>query len=174
MQDFYRGLRGGRDKAQALRMAMLGTMATYPNPADWAAFELIGETSNAEGLLGVTGSAPVLARGDDKSDASGLAEQIVLPGQVRDYREVTGTDSRASASFDSPLPIADLLTFYRNAYSRRGFTEDTALANLDKKGGHIVMRADGRKLIVQITDMSNLTTDSSARRTVSIRFEQSP
>jgi CHAT domain-containing protein/tetratricopeptide (TPR) repeat protein len=44
MQEFYRRLAagdaGGRDAA--LRNAMLFTMRTYPNPADWAAFVLVG------------------------------------------------------------------------------------------------------------------------------------
>jgi CHAT domain-containing protein/tetratricopeptide (TPR) repeat protein len=45
MTDFYRNLQTRPDKAQALRQAMLNTMKQYPNPADWAAFTLIG---NAE------------------------------------------------------------------------------------------------------------------------------
>ncbi|MBE9080364.1 CHAT domain-containing protein [Romeria aff. gracilis LEGE 07310] len=42
MTEFYRQLREGQDKAQALRQAMLATMAEHPNPRDWAAFTLIG------------------------------------------------------------------------------------------------------------------------------------
>ena len=43
MQKFYRQLQATGDKAQALRQAMLATMAEYPDPANWAAFTLIGE-----------------------------------------------------------------------------------------------------------------------------------
>ena len=43
MTEFYRQWRSGLDKAQALRQAMLATMATHPEPRDWAAFTLIGE-----------------------------------------------------------------------------------------------------------------------------------
>jgi CHAT domain-containing protein len=44
MVEFYRQWQeNGLDKAQALRQAMLMTMATHPDPEDWAAFTLIGE-----------------------------------------------------------------------------------------------------------------------------------
>ena len=42
MTEFYTGLAQGQDKAQALRQAMLTTLATYPHPRDWAAFTLMG------------------------------------------------------------------------------------------------------------------------------------
>jgi CHAT domain-containing protein/Tfp pilus assembly protein PilF len=44
MNDFYRHLQTNPNKAQALRQAMLTTMQQYPNPVDWAAFTLIGES----------------------------------------------------------------------------------------------------------------------------------
>jgi CHAT domain-containing protein len=45
MTEFYRNWQEKKlDKAQALRQAMLTTMKTHPNPKDWAAFTLIGET----------------------------------------------------------------------------------------------------------------------------------
>jgi CHAT domain-containing protein len=43
MTEFYHNLNRNPDEAQALRQAMLTTMAKYPNPADWAAFTLMGE-----------------------------------------------------------------------------------------------------------------------------------
>ncbi|OLP18686.1 hypothetical protein BST81_09185 [Leptolyngbya sp. 'hensonii'] len=43
MTDFYRYLNQGRDKATALRQAMLDTKQKYPDPIAWAPFELIGE-----------------------------------------------------------------------------------------------------------------------------------
>ncbi|MEN8444920.1 MAG: CHAT domain-containing tetratricopeptide repeat protein, partial [Cyanobacteria bacterium J06555_13] len=45
MVEFYRQRQQGKDKAQALRQAMLITMETHPNPRDWAAFTLIGEAN---------------------------------------------------------------------------------------------------------------------------------
>ncbi|WNZ44070.1 CHAT domain-containing protein [Leptolyngbya boryana CZ1] len=45
MTEFYRNLREKKlDKAQSLRQAMLTTMKQHPNPRDWAAFTLIGES----------------------------------------------------------------------------------------------------------------------------------
>jgi len=44
MTEFYRQLDKNQDKAQALRQAMLITKQQYPNPKDWAAFTLIGES----------------------------------------------------------------------------------------------------------------------------------
>jgi CHAT domain-containing protein len=44
MSDFYHNLKTNPNKAQALRKAMLMTMKQYPNPSDWAAFMLVGES----------------------------------------------------------------------------------------------------------------------------------
>jgi CHAT domain-containing protein/uncharacterized protein HemY len=44
MSDFYRQLQINPNKAQAMRQAMLNTMKQYPNPRDWAAFTLVGES----------------------------------------------------------------------------------------------------------------------------------
>ena len=45
MTEFYTNWRDRKlDKAQALRQAMLTTLKTHPNPRDWAAFTLIGES----------------------------------------------------------------------------------------------------------------------------------
>jgi CHAT domain-containing protein/tetratricopeptide (TPR) repeat protein len=43
MEEFYQHWLASGDKAQALRQAMLKTMAKDPNPYGWAAFTLIGE-----------------------------------------------------------------------------------------------------------------------------------
>jgi CHAT domain-containing protein len=44
MQDFYRRLATTRNKATALRQAMLATRAKHPNPLSWAGFILVGES----------------------------------------------------------------------------------------------------------------------------------
>ncbi|MEH2146785.1 CHAT domain-containing protein [Nostoc sp.] len=44
MTEFYENFRKNPDKATALRQAMLTTKKKHPNPADWAAFTLIGES----------------------------------------------------------------------------------------------------------------------------------
>jgi CHAT domain-containing protein/Tfp pilus assembly protein PilF len=43
MTAFYRHLQRDRNKAKALRQAMLETRGRYPAPRDWAAFTLVGE-----------------------------------------------------------------------------------------------------------------------------------
>ena len=44
MREFYQNLRQDVDKAQALRRAMLTSLKQHPNPKDWAAFTLVGES----------------------------------------------------------------------------------------------------------------------------------
>ncbi len=44
MTTFYKKFQTNPDKAQALRQAMLATKAKYPDPLNWAAFTLIGES----------------------------------------------------------------------------------------------------------------------------------
>ena len=44
MEQFYHLMNQGFDKAQALRQAMLETKERYPDPVNWAAFTLIGES----------------------------------------------------------------------------------------------------------------------------------
>jgi CHAT domain-containing protein len=45
MTEFYQRLQQGDDKASALRQAMLSTMEKHPDPKNWAAFTLIGESN---------------------------------------------------------------------------------------------------------------------------------
>jgi CHAT domain-containing protein len=43
MQDFYRHLKAGADKAEALRQAQLAMLQRHPRPYYWAAYQLFGE-----------------------------------------------------------------------------------------------------------------------------------
>ncbi|HEY9672016.1 MAG TPA: CHAT domain-containing tetratricopeptide repeat protein [Waterburya sp.] len=45
MTEFYQNLQKNPDKAQALRQAMLTILKQHPNPKNWAAFTLIGESN---------------------------------------------------------------------------------------------------------------------------------
>ncbi|MEH2103519.1 MAG: CHAT domain-containing protein [Nostoc sp.] len=47
MTEFYQNLQQKLDKATALRKAMLTTMQKYPEPLNWAAFTLIGESEGS-------------------------------------------------------------------------------------------------------------------------------
>uniref|UniRef100_UPI003F6EA4FD CHAT domain-containing protein n=1 Tax=Spirulina sp. TaxID=1157 RepID=UPI003F6EA4FD len=44
MTEFYQQRESLGDNAQALRQAMLQTMQSHPEPRNWAAFTLIGES----------------------------------------------------------------------------------------------------------------------------------
>jgi CHAT domain-containing protein len=43
MREFYRQLRAGRNKAEALRLAQLAILGLHPDPYHWAAYALTGE-----------------------------------------------------------------------------------------------------------------------------------
>jgi CHAT domain-containing protein len=43
MRVFYRNLRAGQSKGDALRQAQLVTLQEYPHPYYWAAYQLVGE-----------------------------------------------------------------------------------------------------------------------------------
>jgi CHAT domain-containing protein/Tfp pilus assembly protein PilF len=43
MREFYRNLKAGHNKAEALRQAQLTTLERYPHPYYWAAYQLTGE-----------------------------------------------------------------------------------------------------------------------------------
>jgi CHAT domain-containing protein len=43
MREFYRQLKAGANKAEALRQAQLAMLERRPHPYYWAAYELIGE-----------------------------------------------------------------------------------------------------------------------------------
>lgn len=43
MVEFYRNLQQNRDRARALRLAMLATKQKHPHPINWAGFVLVGE-----------------------------------------------------------------------------------------------------------------------------------
>lgn len=45
MTEFHQLLLSNKDKAESLRKAMVTTMKQHPNPKDWAAFTLIGESN---------------------------------------------------------------------------------------------------------------------------------
>ena len=43
MRVFYRNLRAGQSRGDALRQAQLATLREYPHPYYWAAYQLVGE-----------------------------------------------------------------------------------------------------------------------------------
>jgi tetratricopeptide (TPR) repeat protein len=172
MREFYSSMRQGRDKANALREAMLRTMKAHPHPANWAAFELIGHNSTSAGFNSIRGNSPM-----SESHAGMQGEptlDILLPGKVTDYTQVPArSNDGPSARFSSPLSMAELVGFYRAAYAKKGLEEVRALTRLEPPTANLVMAGTGaHQLIVQITQIDDPTGRAKAERSVSVRFER--
>jgi tetratricopeptide (TPR) repeat protein len=160
MREFYAALLRGDDKPRALQQAMLATSKSHPYPGNWAGFVLIGEPSNGEGLTAVRGNSPAIARGSAANDA------IPLPEGITNFREMERDPQ--SVFFISGLSINELLAFYRAAYAKKGFKEETALTQVDTTGASMTLAGvDSLHLIVQITATDGLP----GKHVVSVRFE---
>jgi hypothetical protein len=154
----------GEDKPHALRQALLVTMKSHPYPGDWAGFVLIGEPSSGKGLATVSGNSPELSSPSDVAN-----EAIPVPAGITFFREGKQRgDAGPSVIFMSGLSINELLAFYRSAYAKKGFKEDTALTHVEAKGASIVLAGKSPlKLVVQIT----ANGDSPRTNFVSVGFE---
>ena len=166
MRSFYAGLRQGRDKAGALQAAMLQTMKANPHPANWAAFELIGDNAALPGFDTIKGNSPA-------SPPDTGAPELLLPSEFSDYQQSAArAGAGPSAMFRSPLSMAELLAFYRDAYGKKGLTEERALTLLDARSANLVMVGPGgQRLVVQLSQWDDPTGGADAYRFVSIRFE---
>jgi hypothetical protein len=165
MTEFYRALRQSGNQAQALRQAMLRTMKNHPDPGDWAAFELIGESASSESLRTAKGDSSLAAPGSGNTVTT-----FVVPEAIWDYRESVSTDFPASpsVSFTSDQSITALMKFYRDTYRGKGLKEDEALTFIEEKTGQLVFGGpwQDRELVIQITDALG------SSRVVSMRFEK--
>jgi len=165
MTEFYRALRQSGNQVQALRQAMLRTMKNHPDPGDWAAFELIGESASSESLRTAKGDSSLAAPGSGNTVTT-----FVVPEAIWDYRESVSTDFPASPSisFTSDQSITALMKFYRDTYRGKGLKEDEALTFIEEKTGQLVFGGpwQDRELVIQITDALG------SSRVVSIRFEK--
>jgi len=96
-------------------------------------------------------------------------EAIPVPAGITFFREEKRRgDMGPSVFFMSRLSVNDLLAFYRAAYAKKAFTEDTPLTQVDAKGASIVLEGTSPlKLIVQITAIPELPGTNA----VSVRFE---
>ncbi len=171
MREFYRGLLQKRDKAQALRQATLLTMKKYPDPGNWAAFELIGEHSTSGRLLAAMGESPAAAGSGEDADNAGIENVFIVPEGIWNYMETPNRDFGTRAVkvlFNSSMSIAELVKFYREAYSRKGLREVEELT----RSNLLVFRGSwrDRQLVIGVADMSNLS--ATAGRIVSIQFER--
>ena len=171
MNEFYTSLKKGKDKAQALRQAMLRTMKDYPGPGNWAAFVLIGESGVSPGLQAVRGDSPIR-----KESRNATAPAVFpVPPDIRNYLESPDARFGAGAvgiSFDTALSIPELIKFYRESFLGIGLREELALANMDAKTFQLVFlgKWKDREIVIQGTDFSDIAKNGG--RTVSIRFEE--
>ncbi len=127
MSEFYRNLRLGGSKAQALRTAMLSTMKQYPEPKAWAAFT----------ILGVPGASPLLrlVHGNANQQVNaGYAPIFTLPKDAHDYVQ----QDDKGYSFSSSINLTDLAEFYRRAFKARGYREKISLASVNKQSFSLV------------------------------------
>lgn len=165
MQTFYDRLLHGGDKAYALQQAMLAVMNQYPDPGAWAAFSLIGAPAVTPDFAAVAGNSVMASAGSVGMSA------ILVPVNITHYSETTyDPASVSSASFDTTLPIAAILQFYRDAYAKKGLMEDSRLTQVDPKSASMVMSDGGPlRLVVQIVNFDAL---AQPMRSVSVRFER--
>jgi CHAT domain-containing protein len=147
MTEFYRNLRLGGSKAQALRTAMLNTMKQYPEPKAWAAFTILGVPEASPLLRAVHGNA-------DKQVTEGYAPIFTLPYGAHDYVQ----QSDRQYDFSSSLSLTELAKFYRRAFHARGYREKTSLASVEKETFSVVFEGPrkGEILSVQGTDIQGV------------------
>jgi CHAT domain-containing protein len=149
MTAFYENIKRGADKAQALRQAMLKTMKSFPNPVNWAAFNLMGEANSSQILKAVTGNVST------SNQVSPTAYYTVLPvpDHVTNYFELPSRilEGQVDISFKSSLPVAELVSFYRKAFQERGLTENTALTHITKDSFQLVFvdSPNRKKVVIQ-------------------------
>jgi CHAT domain-containing protein len=139
MAEFYKNLRLGASKAQALRTAMLNTMRQFPEPKAWAAFTILGVPDASPQLRAVHGNANVRV-------TEGYAPIFTLPNGAYDY--VQGGDKQYN--FSSSMSLTELEGFYRQAFRARGYRENTALALLEKQTFSIAFEGLGKGAILSV------------------------
>lgn len=151
MSAFYRGLRRGADKGQALRDAMLATMKQHPSPVDWAAFTLVGEADASKALS--AGIAKGLGRAVPAEGATAHYKVFPVPAGAQNYMEfppppistsVPRNKESVSVVFVTRLSAPQVMTFYREGFAREGLSEVTDLTRQDAGGFTLVFaRAAG-------------------------------
>jgi hypothetical protein len=171
MKVFYENIKRGADKAQAIRQAMLQTMKSFPNPVDWAAFTLIGEGNSSKSLSATAGDVTVSNSGDSHQTSGNGRYYIVLPvpDNVTNYYEFPSriVPGEVDISFETPLSVAELVSFYRKVFQERGLTERTALTNINQNNFQLVFwgSPNRRKVVIQGLKVGDSPIG------VSVRFE---
>jgi hypothetical protein len=96
-----------------------------------------------------------------------------VPEGIWNFMDLSTDSGEVGILFSSAMSIAELVQFYREAYSKKGLREVKELTHTDQPGsGQLVFRGSwkDRELVIQMTDMS--TPGATPERVVSTRFER--
>ncbi len=147
MVEFYKNLRAGMDKAQALRSAMLATARQYPNPRAWAAFMVLGVPDSSASLRSVHG-APAMHM------APNYAPMFSVPNGAQDYHQGEGQNF----NFNTSLSMAEVFAFYRQAFRSKDYRENAAQTSIEKKYFTLAFLGPWKEkvLLVQGTDFGEI------------------
>lgn len=142
MVEFYRNIRAGRDKAAAMRAAMLHTRREFPDPYDWAAFAIIGVMDSSPGLRAVHGPATA-------STTSGDEAFFTIPDGAFDV-----TSQKNGFDFATLMDFTSIMAFYRKTFEGKGFPEDMRLVYSSSSSFSMVFNgpSDDMYLVVQGVD----------------------
>ncbi len=146
MAEFYKDIRSGAGKAQALRTAMLATMKQFPDPRAWAAFTILGVPDASPLLRSVHGAAA----GHLAQDYSGI---FTLPNGAHDYSQ----SNAKTYEFFTSMSMTDLIAFYRNLFRAKGYREDPAHSSANKQTFTVAFIGPwtGQMLLAQGMDMGD-------------------
>jgi hypothetical protein len=144
MVEFYKNIRQGMDKAQALRAAMLTTSKQFPDPRAWAAFTVLGVPDTSPTLRSSHGVPAVHAVVND-------APMFSLPDGAQNYVQEEGQNF----NFMTSLSTAEVIAFYRKAFRANNYREDAAQTSIEKKTFTLAFLGPWKDkvLLVQGTDM---------------------
>jgi CHAT domain-containing protein len=143
MVEFYKNIRLGMDKAQALRMAMLMTSRQFPDPRAWAAFTVLGVPDASATLRSVHGAPAMHAAMND-------APMFSIPNGAQNYHQ----DQGQNFDFMTSSSMADVIAFYRQAFRSKDYHEDSTQTSIEKKSFTLAFLGPWKDkvLLVQGTD----------------------
>ena len=146
MLEFYKNIRQGMDKAQALRMAMLMTSRQFPDPRAWAAFIVLGVPDASAALRSIHGAPARHAAVDD-------APMFSIPNGAQNYHQGQGQNF----DFMTSSSMAEVIAFYRQAFRNKDYREDAAQTSIEKKTFTLAFFGPWKDkvLLVQGTDMGD-------------------
>jgi CHAT domain-containing protein len=122
MVEFYKNIRQGKDKAQAMRMAMLATSRQFPDPRAWAAFTVLGVPDASAALRSVHGVPAMHVAVND-------APMFAIPKDAQNYHQ----DAGQNFDFMTSTSLAEVVAFYRQAFRSKDYREDPAQTSIEKK-----------------------------------------